>query len=324
MKFVALLFVCFSFQTLFAVTNPDDTAQHIKEIRKGNFLLVNPLLDCYDLGKSNLREMIALEKQIKEEINKHLVNKSATYVSVYYRDLLNGHWIGINETQRYSPASLLKLPILIAALKQAEEDSSFLSRRITINAVGDKMKQNLGTNNFSLEAGNTYTIDDLLNYMIIFSDNQCKNIVVEQMDQKYLMEIFYDLGIDINKYKENEDFLSVKEYATYYRLLFNATYLTKMHSNYALYVLSKSRFKKGIVAGVPDSVTVAHKFGERAYSEGNLKQLHDCGIIYVPNKPYLLCVMVKGSDFMAMEKVISGISKILYNNKSQRKGISNR
>jgi hypothetical protein len=75
--------------------------------------------------------------------------------------------------------------------------------------------------------------------------------------------------------------------------------------------LAKSTFTEGIVAGLPQGMTVAHKFGEAELPDGTL-QLHDCGIVYKPNQPYLICVMTKGSNFDTLAGVISHISKTVY------------
>ena len=77
-----------------------------------------------------------------------------------------------------------------------------------------------------------------------------------------------------------------------------------------LSILSKTEYKGGLVAGVPDNIIVSHKFGERVI--GDVYQLHDCGIVYYPNNPYLLCVMTKGTEFTKLEKVIQDISGMVY------------
>jgi len=76
--------------------------------------------------------------------------------------------------------------------------------------------------------------------------------------------------------------------------------------------LSQVEFKEGIVAGVPRDVVVSHKFGERGTADSNTLQLHDCGIVYYPSNPYLLCVMTRGSDFEKLKEVIKTISATIY------------
>lgn len=173
-----------------------------------------------------------------------------------------------------------------------------------------------------LIAGKYYSINELLNAMIIHSDNEAKDLVVSNLPNKLYIEIFSDLSIDIQKYdtiNNAENFLSVKEYASYFRMLYNSTYLNRQSSEYALSILSKTTFNDGIRAGVPDSIKIAHKFGERTTIGSNIKQLHDCGIIYMPNQPYILCVMTRGDDFEKMKKVLANISKIVYTHLSQKK-----
>lgn len=77
-------------------------------------------------------------------------------------------------------------------------------------------------------------------------------------------------------------------------------------------MLSKTSFKKGLVAGVPKNIMVSHKYGERLYVDSNEAQLHDCGIIYFPQTPYLLCIMTRGENFAELENTIKEISKNVY------------
>src|SRR3989338_6738009 len=99
-----------------------------------------------------------------------------------------------------------------------------------------------------------------------------------------------------------QNYLSPRDMSRIFRTLYNSTYLTKSYSEQALELLTKTDFTKGIVSGVEAKIAVAHKFGEYTeYPTGLLDipnhQLHDCGIIYYPKKPYLLCVMTMGKNF---------------------------
>ena len=71
--------------------------------------------------------------------------------------------------------------------------------------------------------------------------------------------------------------------------------------------MSQTDFEKGIKAGVPENIKVAHKFSERRL--GDLAQLHDCGIIYKQGRPYLLCVMTRGKNFEDLETLIGDVSR---------------
>jgi hypothetical protein len=51
--------------------------------------------------------------------------------------------------------------------------------------------------------------------------------------------------------------------------------------------------------------------GERELQNG-IRQLHDCGIVYLESHPYLLCIMTRGYDFEKLSKIISMISSQVY------------
>jgi beta-lactamase class A len=105
--------------------------------------------------------------------------------------------------------------------------------------------------------------------------------------------------------------VSPRAYASFFRRLYNATFLTRELSERALDILSKTDFADGLRAGVPADVVVAHKFGERGiYEDGRVVgvELHDCGIVYAPAGPYLICVMTGGSDEKTLEAIICEIS----------------
>lgn len=295
----------------FNVLAHDQDSFGIIEIRQPGYRLINPLLDCASTTAPGLRTMAILEEQIRQYIASAESSGAASYVSVYYRDLSNGPWLGIDEEALYAPASLLKLPIFIAALKYAETHPDYLHREIIYQAPQDKIKEVIITGQF-LQPGASYTVRQLLERMIIYSDNEAKNIISQTLPQQLIADIFFDLGIDLYKPTDPDNFMTVKEYAGFFRVLYNASYLNRDLSEYALRTLSQTAYQDGIVAGLPNDIPVAHKFGERTVPQDQSRQLHDCGIVYLNHRPYLLCIMTRGKDYQQLAGVISGISGIIY------------
>ena len=142
------------------------------------------------------------------------------------------------------------------------------------------------------------------------------SLLLSNIDLRLVYNVYSDLKIPIPDFTEPECEISGKDYATFFRVLYSCTYLNEDLSAKAIGLLSKTEFKDGIVAGVPDNITVAHKFAERKYGgdDYSLKgsQFHDCGIVYYPKSPYLICVMTRGRDFNILERIIKEISKIVY------------
>jgi beta-lactamase class A len=153
--------------------------------------------------------------------------------------------------------------------------------------------------------------------MIIYSDNTAKSLILENVDQGYLARVYSDLGLSVPDFKNPDYLISLKDFVTYFRVLYSVTYLNKTMSEKALRLLTETEFKDGIAAGLPPEITVAHKFGERGYPNGT-KELHDCGIVYLSKSPYLLGVMTKGRDFDILKDIVKDISRIVYRYRSEK------
>jgi hypothetical protein len=120
----------------------------------------------------------------------------------------------------------------------------------------------------------------------------------------------------LRRYFSGQNFIDIINIiAGFFRVLYNATFLNAEYSNRALETLTHATFSDGLVAGIPKDVKIAHKFGERIErnSKGELiVELHDCGIIYAPQTPYLLCVMTHGDSLETNATIIKEISSLVY------------
>ena len=285
-----------------------------QEIHKSfNYKFISPLLECNSNALNN--NFSSLKNQVQDIINQQINFKNISFASIYFRDLNNGPWFGINEKEYFTPASLVKVPILITYYKIAEQNPEIFKQTIT-----NKKDSNIGSSIQNIKPSEVltpnldYTIEDLINRMIIYSDNDAYNDLVNNINSDEIIKTYRDLDVDISKAftNPNGNILTVKDYASFFRILYNASYLNKDMSEKALNLLSQTEYKQGLVAGVPQNIMVSHKFGERIYSDTNEVQLHDCGIVYLPKKPYLLCVMTRGQDLDKSTKAIKSISQKVF------------
>lgn len=291
-----------------------------KEIRnRQNYKFINPLLECDSDLFTDDKNLNQLKDKLNFIINQQKTTKNISFASVYFRDLNNGPWLGINEKEYFSPASLIKVPMMIAYFKAAESNPSILSKEIENTRPYNPEEQNFAPTNI-LELNKNYTIEQLIEQMIKYSDNIAYELLLSNIDNSIVYKVYEDLGVDISKAKDDPsgNIITVKDYASFFRILYNSSYLSKEYSEKALNILSKTNFYSGLVAGIPENVQVSHKFGERRYIETNERQLHDCGIVYLSKNPYLLCVMTRGNDFDKLTGLIKQISKTIYENFSQK------
>jgi beta-lactamase class A len=289
-----------------------------KEYHEGQWEYINPLLSCGDMGEQIGREITPFKHVVQKKVDEFIKGGKARQVSVYYRDLNNGPWFGIGEKETFTPASLLKVPELMDYFKQAEKTPGILREKITYN--GNNFNADAGETIYpaaQAEYGKTYTVDQLLRLMIVNSDNNAL-MLLGNRGWSFLDRIYTVMGLPIPEFSGENYQITVKDFAEFFRILFNASYLDQEMSDKALQMLASTDFRRGLVAGVPENIIVAHKFGERVTQEE--KQLHDCGIVYYPNRPYLLCVMTKGNNMGDLISVISGISRTAYDEVNQQYG----
>ncbi len=284
-----------------------------------HYRFTNPLLDYQPappaLITRNIRE---LEDNLNEFIESEIEQSHIINASVYYRDLENGPWISVNGDNEYTPASLLKVPLLIAYYKQAEKDPSILTRSITYKDEFSSIpSHNLEHTPSTINLGDTYTVSELLEMMIKQSDNIATLLLEANIESEQAEQVFLDFDIPLPDFVDpRKSNTTARQYAGVFRILYNGTYLSKDYSEKALGLLSETNFTDGLVAGVPATVLVSHKFG--VSNDGDTKQLHDCGIVYDETiRTYTICVMTSGSDYTQMAQTIEHISAMVYNSLSE-------
>lgn len=308
-----ILILSFTIVGYFLGKNSTKIPLFSEQRHQGSYQFINPLLECDTASFSANAALDDLRHQVLMTIDELETSKQISFASLYYRDLNNGPWFGINEKELFSPASLVKVPVMMTYFKKAESDPSFLNQTTTIDNQNTYSQSILPSVTLSPEK--TYTYEELIENMIIYSDNQSYETLQKDIDNSLLVHTYSDLGIDISRAYDDPsgNIISVKSYAAFFRILFNASYLNKEYSEKALKILSQVKYTDALVKGINDpNVTISHKFGERTYETTGERQLHDCGIVYVPNKPYLICIMTRGSDFSKLSNSIAKLSGIVY------------
>lgn len=279
---------------------------------------VNPLRCEPDQAK-NKKEYVALRNDLTEYLEEQKAHGKISLAAVYFRDLQNGPVMSINGSEYFIPASLLKIPMMIMYYKKAEDDPNLLQKKMLITSDMSSLPQNIKPEG-SAEVGREYTIEELIRLLVTQSDNISWKALLEYLRANYSEEDFVstlsDLGIIDPRKHANQQYITAQNYASLLRILYNSSYLTPEMSDKALELLSKSGFKDGLEAGTPGNIEVAHKFGEQ--KNGTEQQLHDCGIVYYPPNPYVLCVMTRGDSLAELETIIQHISKETYEEVTSR------
>lgn len=287
-------------------------------LRQSGYKLISPILSCEIANNDIFTELKPINDALKKGADDAIKANTASEISVYFRFLNSGRWTEVNKNQTYAPASLLKVLAMAGYFKAAETEPSILEKQFVYSGKITGGKPNESE---SLNPGQAYTVSELIDLMIKNSNNAALYLLIDNATPAVsdaIKAASSDLGIPIGKNLQNslntEDFMSPENYSMIFRVLYGGTYLNKSFSEKALSILTQTDFNSGLVAGLPKNTTIAHKFGVASLTKDNsvINELHDCGIVYFPDHPYLLCIMTKGSDYASLAKAVAGISLSIY------------
>ena len=268
---------------------------------------VGPLLSAEPTCESN--RMSGMKNRVASFFEAALIEGTITRASVYVRDFRRAEWFSLNGTEQYDPGSLMKIPIVMTALKMGELDPGFLNKNFTLYTLPQLPNPNFPPVE-SIQIGNTYSVKDLIRRDIEFSDNRANSLLIEQLNHTVFKDLLVNIGLrkvegDMKRYP-----MSAPEYATFLKALYNASFLSPENSELLMDLMVSSDFNSGLRRGVPANVEVAHKFGESGSAE--LPEFHEAAIVYPSCGPYILVVMTQGPKAVTLPAFVAGVSNIVY------------
>ncbi len=255
----------------------------------------------------NPNDVIVNFVQLRKAIKEYVLSQNGD-VGVYFEYLPSGISIGVNDREEVRLASLSKVPLVMSIYKKIEKGEIKPDETVILK------KENLDTKFGSLwkkGEGAKISIKELIEESLINSDNTAYHTLLDLLTPNEVIDVYDNLEIEVNS-KETDPVVSPKSYSSIFRSLYLSSYLSEENSNYILGVLTNTAFNDKIPAGVLDkNIKIAHKIGVFSRPDSESKLFSDCGIIYIPERPYILCIFVQESDEEA-RKHMAYISYMIY------------
>ncbi|KKQ50968.1 MAG: Beta-lactamase [Parcubacteria group bacterium GW2011_GWD2_38_11] len=256
-------------------------------------------------------------QSLRESLQKKYETRDDFLISLYFEYLPTGSNVSINKDEEIWPASLIKIPVAMAAMKKVSDGKWKLSNELVI--LDEDKDSDFGTM-YQLPTGTTMTVETLLKKSLVDSDNTAHFVLLRNLDGGEIEDVYVHLGLDdiIDVIKktpqgaEVDNRMTAKRYSVFFRSLYNATFLDFEHSQFFMNILKEAP-KEYVSLGIPDSVKFVHKTGIR--TGDNVRA--DAGIVYIPNRPYLLTVMLQKKNHIPVEdgeveKIFEEMSKEIY------------
>jgi hypothetical protein len=163
--------------------------------------------------------------------------------------------------------------------------------------------------------GATVTVDQAIALSLTASDNTAHRLLYT-LSEGRPSDVYEYLDVHIATVAD-ETAISPRSYATILRSLYFSAYLSATNSNEILELLASANEGDELRGSIPSSVRIAQKIGVKAF-DGDKNQFHSrCGIFYVPERPYVLCVMVLGTQNAAATQTRE-VSEMVYQYVSSR------
>ena len=254
-----------------------------------------PLLDP-GASEVHQNDLLVRFQPLREKLIAEYTNNPDFTIGLYFEYLPTGSNISVNNDVAMWPASLIKIPVAMAAMKKVENGVWQLNNELVIldedkdSSFGQLYKQPTGT---------TLSIESLLRASLVDSDNTAHFVLLRNIDAPELEDVFFHLGLDdflasfknSPKAQTEDNRMTAKTYSVFFRSLYNATFLSAENSEQFLDFLTDGRHEYARL-GLPDDIVFAHKTGIRA----DAGVWADSGIVYAKRRPYLLTIMLEKRD----------------------------
>ena len=201
----------------------------------------------------------------------------------------------------------------VPGISRCEENKITLAKTVAVPSDAIQGNDPQYGNQAHLQAGQQISLSDAAKIALSESDNTAAYTIFNAT-QNLLPSADQSLNnLDIQTQAGNSSagnfvYITSRSYSSILKCLYYSCFLNYHDSQTILSDLSaNSTDNSRIRAGVPGNVVVARKVG----SFSDITQ-SDCGVVYVMNKNYLLCIMMDENG-PAADKDIKTLSQMVYN-----------
>ena len=248
------------------------------------------------------------------EIEK-LIKDSNENISILIKDLDSEEEIyNFNSTEKLVSASTIKVPIMLAIFDEAK------NKNVNLDDVIFITKNDILDDTEIFENGEGYyTINELINRMIIESDNTATNVLLKHFGMEninnYIVNVLKVKSTYLQRYMLDEkaienglnNYISQKDMLDIFSLLFNKKILNDESCDKAINILYNQRCQDQIMRYIYEPVKFAHKTGSLDFLS------HDIGVMNINNKIFYIGISIyNSSDKKGNKRLIGNIGRKIY------------
>src|SRR5699024_286907 len=199
-----------------------------------------------------------------------------------------------NQDDTFYAASIIKIPIMVAAFAAFEQGKFRLSDPLTL-----KREDIVGGSGVlqHLSPGISLSLYDLIVLMIIQSDNTATNMLNELMI--------------IQVQREGNNIVTAKEMAFLLQQIIKGKIVSTYACEQMIHIMKNQQIQDSLPGKLPDrnpNIIGARPQWELAHKTGNITKVrHDVGIFYVGSRTLIASVLSKGIDDFKSKAIFQDI-----------------
>ena len=227
------------------------------------------------------------------------------HVGMYYKNLTTGREFAIRADEAFGAASVIKLPLFLHVLAEAEAGRMNMDEVLTVTAQ-DKVPI---CGALTLFTGDVAAdVRTLCRLMISISDNTATNRLIDYATIPGASEGFEKMGLHVTKLTRKlfdsaaskrglRNYICPKEIGALLEMLYRGTFVSEAVCKEAIETLLLQQVDHKLNGRICGEVAIAHKTGE----DDELS--NDVGIVYA-KEPFVICFAGHDTDVYAWEDLM--------------------
>lgn len=248
--------------------------------------------------------------QLKSKIQ-GVVSKQPVRVSLYFKRLGSSDTVGIDARAIYNPASVIKLPVLLAVFQSIQDGRLHLDQKLQISP------HHLRAGSGVLGKGDLwayFSIRDYLKMMISLSDNTATAVLMDHLGVDYIQAVCLQFGLKDTKIGTSNllaadgiNMSSAYDMGVLLEGMMAKGWVDKQYLSFIRGILIQQKYQWGLPYLLPKTAQVAHKTGSLRHES------HDVGIIQYGDVTYVVAIFSYAPDsYLQSRPLIAELSKLIW------------
>lgn len=246
-----------------------------------------------------------LSPGLKIVIDQALEGTTGTY-AIYFEDLKTGETFTHLENRLFQTASLYKLWSMATAYQLIQEGKLDENEPLKKDASELNKIFNIASESAEIKEGEVaMTVKEAIEKSITISHNYAALLLSSRVRIARMKQFLKDHAFAHSKVGQ-PPVTNATDIATFYEKLYKGELVSKEYSQKMIDILKRQQLNDRLPKYLPKNTEVAHKTGEIDSFK------HDAGIIFTPQRDYILVVLSESKDPKAAAERIARVSEAVY------------